>query len=84
MSLRARSNPEPGASVSELLRDGVGGLLDRDAALERWFSDEVIAGREEYLAGHSKEFRRMRFWHASRRGRGMLRSDLDLAVQSVS
>jgi putative addiction module CopG family antidote len=42
------------ASVSEVMRDGVRALLDRDAAVERWLRDEVIAGHQEYLADPSK------------------------------
>jgi antitoxin ParD1/3/4 len=32
------------ASVSEVMRDGIRKLLDRDAALERWLKEEVVAG----------------------------------------
>jgi antitoxin ParD1/3/4 len=42
------------ASVSEVLRDGVRALLDRDAAVERWLREEVIPGHREYLADPSK------------------------------
>jgi antitoxin ParD1/3/4 len=42
------------ASVSEVMRDGVRALLERDAAIERWLRDEVIAGHEEYMADPSK------------------------------
>ena len=42
------------ASVSEVLRDGVRALLDRDASVERWLREEVVAGHEEYLADPSK------------------------------
>jgi antitoxin ParD1/3/4 len=41
------------ASVSEVLRDGVRALLERDAALERWLREEVVAGHKEYLADPS-------------------------------
>jgi putative addiction module CopG family antidote len=42
------------ASVSEVLRDGVRALLDRDAAVEQWLRDEVVAGHKEYLADPSR------------------------------
>ena len=41
-------------SVSEVMRDGVRALLERDAAIERWLREEVIAGHEEYMADPSK------------------------------
>jgi antitoxin ParD1/3/4 len=44
----------PYASVSEVMRDGIRALLDRDAALERWLREEVVAGHMEYLADPSK------------------------------
>ena len=37
------------ASVSEVMRDGVRALLERDAAVERWLREEVVAGHMEYL-----------------------------------
>jgi putative addiction module CopG family antidote len=42
------------ASVSEVVRDGVQALLERDDAIERWLRDEVVAGHQEYLADPSK------------------------------
>ncbi len=42
------------ASVSEVMRDGVRALLERDAAIERWLREEVIAGHKEYEADPSK------------------------------
>jgi len=42
------------ASVSEVMRDGLRALLDRDAAVERWLREEVIAGHAEYVADPSK------------------------------
>ncbi len=42
------------ASVSEIMRDGVRALLDREAAVEKWLRKEVIAGHKEYLADPSK------------------------------
>jgi putative addiction module CopG family antidote len=42
------------ASVSEVVRDGVRALLERDAAVERWLREEVVAGHKEYLADPSK------------------------------
>jgi putative addiction module CopG family antidote len=38
------------ASVSEVIRDGVRALMERDAALERWLRTEVVAAHEHYLA----------------------------------
>lgn len=45
------------ASVSEVVRDGVRALLERDAAVERWLREEVIAGHQEYLADPSNGVR---------------------------
>jgi putative addiction module CopG family antidote len=42
------------ASISEVMRDGVRALLDRDAALERWLREEVVAGYKEYISDPSK------------------------------
>jgi antitoxin ParD1/3/4 len=42
------------ASVSEVVRDGVRALLERDTAVERWLREEVVAGHKEYLADPSK------------------------------
>jgi antitoxin ParD1/3/4 len=42
------------ASVSEVVRDGVRALLERDAALERWLREEVVPGHREYMADRSK------------------------------
>jgi putative addiction module CopG family antidote len=42
------------ASVSEVMRDGLRALLERDAAIERWLREEVIPGHEEYMADPSK------------------------------
>lgn len=41
------------ASVSEVLRDGVRALIERDAAFEKWLKDEVVASYEEYKADPS-------------------------------
>jgi putative addiction module CopG family antidote len=41
------------ASVSEVVRDGVRALLERDAAVDRWLREEVAAGHREYLADPS-------------------------------
>ncbi len=38
------------ASVSEVMRDGVRALLERDAAVEKWLREEFVAGHREYLA----------------------------------
>ncbi|MBV8453076.1 MAG: type II toxin-antitoxin system ParD family antitoxin [Deltaproteobacteria bacterium] len=42
------------ASVSEVMRDGVRALLERDAAVERWLREEVVPGHREYLADPAK------------------------------
>jgi putative addiction module CopG family antidote len=42
------------ASVSEVMRDGVRALIEREAAVERWLREEVVAGHAEYLADPSK------------------------------
>lgn len=42
------------ASVSDVMRDGVRALIDRDDAIEKWLREEVIAGHQEYLADPSK------------------------------
>jgi antitoxin ParD1/3/4 len=42
------------ASVSDVVREGVHALLERDAAVEQWLRDEVIAGHQEYLADPSR------------------------------
>ena len=41
------------ASVSEVVRDGIRTLLDRDIALEKWLREEVVPGIEEYRANPS-------------------------------
>ena len=41
-------------SVSAVVRDGVRALLERDAGVERWLREEVIAGHAEYLANPSQ------------------------------
>lgn len=42
------------ASVSEVMRDGVRALMERDAAVERWLREEVVSGHAEHLADPSK------------------------------
>lgn len=42
------------ASVSEAVRDGISALIEREASLERWLSEEIAAGHAEYLADPSK------------------------------
>jgi len=42
------------ASVSEVMRDGVRALMERDAAVERWLREEVVSGHAEHLANRSK------------------------------
>jgi antitoxin ParD1/3/4 len=42
------------ASVSEAISEGLHALLERDAAMDQWLRDEVLAGHQEYLADPSK------------------------------
>ena len=42
------------ASVSEVVRDGVRALIEREAAAERWLREEVVARHAEYLADPDK------------------------------
>jgi antitoxin ParD1/3/4 len=42
------------ASVSEVMRDGLRALIERDVAVERWLREEVIAGHAEYVADPSQ------------------------------
>ncbi len=42
------------ATVSEVVRDGMRALMERDAAVERWLREDVVAGHNEYLADPSK------------------------------
>ena len=42
------------ASVSEVVRDGVRALLEREAAVERWLREEVVTGHKEYVADPAK------------------------------
>ena len=41
------------ASVSEVMRDGVRALLERDSAFEKWLREEVTLSFEEYKADPS-------------------------------
>ena len=42
------------ASASEVVRDGLRALMERDAAVEKWLREEVVAGHAEYLADPAK------------------------------
>ena len=42
------------ASVSEVMRDGLRALMERDAAIDKWLREEVVPGHQEYLADPSK------------------------------
>jgi len=42
------------ASVSEVVRDGVRTLIERDAAVERWLREQVVFGHNEYQSDTSK------------------------------
>ena len=41
------------ASVSEVVREGIRTLLDRDIALEKWLREEVVKSYDEYQADPS-------------------------------
>lgn len=41
------------ASASEVVRDGIRTLLDRDIAVEKWLREEVVSSYNEYLADPS-------------------------------
>jgi len=56
------------ASVSEVMRDGVRALLEREAAVERWLREEVVTAHREYLADPAKALQQMPSWGASRSG----------------
>jgi len=42
------------ASASEVVRDGLRALMERDAVVEKWLREEVAAGHAEYFADPSK------------------------------
>jgi putative addiction module CopG family antidote len=42
------------SSASDVMRDGLLALVERDEGLERWLREEVVAGHAEYLADPSK------------------------------
>ena len=42
------------ASVSEVMRDGLRALIERDAAMERWLHEGVVPGHIDHLADPSK------------------------------
>ena len=41
------------ASVSEVVREGIRTLLDRDIALEKWLREDVVKSYDEYHADPS-------------------------------
>jgi len=41
------------ATVSEVVREGIRALLDRDAAVEKWLREEVVKSYDEYKADPS-------------------------------
>ena len=45
------------ASVSEVMRDGVRALLEREAAVERWLREEVVPGDQGIWPIHRRGFR---------------------------
>jgi len=51
-----RSKVESGryASESEVIRDGLRALQDREAALERWLIEEVVPAYDAYMADPSR------------------------------
>jgi antitoxin ParD1/3/4 len=42
------------ASVNEAVSEGLHALLERDAAMDQWLREEVLAGHQEYLADPAK------------------------------
>jgi len=42
------------ATVSEVMRAGLRALMEREAAVERWLREEVVAGHAEFMADPSK------------------------------
>jgi antitoxin ParD1/3/4 len=58
------------ASVSEVLRDGVRALIERDAAFEKWLREEVVTSVKQYEADPASGIpakdimRRLRAYHA--------------------
>lgn len=42
------------ASASEVFRESMQALMERDAPIERWLREEVVAGHAEYLADPSQ------------------------------
>lgn len=41
-------------SASDVMRDGLRALFERDIALDRWLAEEVAEGHAEYLADPAK------------------------------
>jgi antitoxin ParD1/3/4 len=66
------------ASVSEVVRDGLRALLERDAAVERWLREEVVPGHREYLHDPSKGIPATGSSGASRRAAPRARSSKTL------
>lgn len=56
MADMVRSKVESGAyaSESEVIRDGLRSLQERDAAVERWLRTEVVPSLEEHFADPSQ------------------------------
>jgi antitoxin ParD1/3/4 len=48
--VEAKINSGAYASVSEVLRDGLRALMERDAALDRWLRTEVVAAYDAHKA----------------------------------
>jgi len=42
------------ASASDVIREGVRVLIERDAKIDQWLREEVVAGHYEYLADPEK------------------------------
>jgi putative addiction module CopG family antidote len=61
------------ASASDVVNDSLQAFVEREAALERWLRDEVLAGHAEYIADPSTAvpiddvMKRIREERASRR-----------------
>lgn len=42
------------ASASEIMREGIRVLFERDTAIEQWLREEIVPGHQEYLADPSR------------------------------
>jgi antitoxin ParD1/3/4 len=52
--IEAQIKSDAQSSVFEVVHDGARAPIEREAAVEQWIRDELIAGHQEYMAGPSK------------------------------